>query len=261
MAQTSFVKLARYELKYHIHLDDLERIEAFLRPWCALDPHSERSPDGFYWVTSLYLDTPRMMLARNREAGEATHANLRIRSYGESPAPDSPRHFEVKRWEGSIVEKTRGTIADGDAESLWHSTASVLEAAKPSDRRNLSDFYQCAVGWNASPAILTQYRRMAWFGLLEDYTRITVDTSLRWREERGFDFSVTPSDMRPSDTPEFFLPGRHAILELKCPRESVPLWMLDLIRMLEIDRSSYSKYIAAAKESQFLPALRASAIH
>jgi len=261
MAQTSFVKLARYELKYHIHLDDLERIEAFLQPWCALDPHSEKTADGFYWVTSLYLDTPRLLLARSREAGLAEHTNLRIRAYGESPTSDSPRHFEIKRWEGSIVEKTRGTIGNGDAESLWSDTARVLDQAGIGDRRNLSNFYQQALQLNLAPVLLTQYRRKAWFGSLEEYSRVTIDTTMRWREETGFDFSVRPNHMRPSDPPDNFRTGTHAILELKCPRDAVPLWMLDLIRMLELERGSYSKYISAVLESQLVPNLRSTALH
>jgi hypothetical protein len=256
MSQVSFVRLARYELKYHIHLDSLARIEAFLQPWCGLDPHSRLSPDGFYWVTSLYLDTPRLMLARNREAGLAQHTNLRIRTYGESPSPTAPKHFEIKRREGDIVEKTRGTIHDGDAASLWQDTPGLLGRSSSSDRKNLEDFHLRSTVWNASPVILTQYRRKAWFGHLEKYARITVDTSLRWREEIGFDFSVHPLQMRPSDPPDNFRPGNHAILELKCDRASVPMWMLDLIRLLELERDGYSKYLAAMRESQLLPSIR-----
>jgi hypothetical protein len=258
MSQATFVKLARYELKYHIHMDTLERIETFLRPWCGLDPHSEKSPDGFYWVTSLYLDTPRLMLARNRETGLALHTNLRIRAYGESPTPTTPKHFEIKRWEGDIVEKTRGTVHDGDAASLWQDTTALLARSRTSDRRNLESFHLRATAWNASPVLLTQYRRKAWFGLLEDYARITVDTHLRYREESGFDFSVQPSQMRPSDPPDNFRPGNHAILELKCNRESVPLWMLDLIRLLNLERDGYSKYVYAMRDCQMLPSMRGS---
>ncbi|MEN9355616.1 MAG: hypothetical protein RL318_2941, partial [Fibrobacterota bacterium] len=83
-----------------------------------------------------------------------------------------------------------------------------------------------------------------------------VDTSLRWREEIGFDFSVHPLQMRPSDPPDNFRPGNHAILELKCDRASVPMWMLDLIRLLELERDGYSKYLAAMRESQLLPSIR-----
>lgn len=259
MVQTTFTKLARYELKYHIHLDDLARIETFLRPWCGLDPHSERSPGGFYWVTSLYLDTPQLLLARNREMSLAEHTNLRIRAYGESPSPDSPRHFEIKHWDGSIVEKSRGTIHDGKASSLWDDTHQVLKKASAGDRPNLSNFYLCALQWNAAPVYLTQYRRKAWFGLLDEYSRVTVDTDLRWREETGFDFTVQPRQMRASDPPDYFRPGAHAILELKCLRNAVPLWMLDLIRMLELERASYSKYVTAVKENQMLPTPRSGA--
>ncbi len=261
MLQSTFAKLARYELKYHIHLDDQEKIETFLKPYCGLDPHSQKSPDGFYWVTSLYFDTPFLLLARRREMSLAEHTNLRIRAYGESPAPDSPRHFEIKHWDGNIVEKTRGTMKLGNPHFLWENTQKVLEEASEVDRPNLSNFYMHTHECNAGPAYLTQYRRKAWFGLLDAYSRVTLDTGLRWREERGFDFSVEPGQMRASDLPDNFRPGTHAILELKCLRTAVPLWMLDLIRMLDLERSSYSKYVAAVKEHQLLPTLRGGALH
>lgn len=256
MKEKTFSKLERYELKYHIPWSAVDLIRRFLEPWCGMDAYSEKSPDGFYWVTSLYLDSPAQTFFRWKEAGLASRFNMRIRTYGENPEPDGPRFFEVKKKRSDIVEKTRGTIKNGQAERLWTDTDAVLKAANPRDYKNLAEFYRLSQTYNAHPILLTQYRRIAWFGLHEDYARVTIDTNMRWREEREFDFSASPSQMRPSDLPDYFRPGANAVLELKCPKAEVPWWMLDLIRYLNLERTSFSKFGAAVRESMRMPTIR-----
>jgi hypothetical protein len=229
MSKAGFARLERYELKYHIPLEMVSRLDAFLLPWCSLDSHSENSETGFYWVSSLYLDSPRWTFFKWKEAGQPDRFNMRIRAYGENPSPHSPRFFEVKRKRGDVVTKTRD-------EERFHALSTT---------------------YNASPVLLTQYRRKAWFGVHEDYARVTVDMGLRWREEQGFDFSLQTDRMRPSDLPEYFRPGTNAVLELKCPKGEVPWWMLDLIRFLDLQRTSFSKYGVAVREYHRIPTIRA----
>jgi hypothetical protein len=251
----SFSQLQRYELKYHISLEDVPLISAFLEPWCSLDAHSEKSTDGFYWVSSLYLDSPQYTFWNWKEHGVESRFNMRIRTYGENPDPAGPRYFEVKAKQGDVVNKTRGTLLQGHPERLWKDTAAVMAMVTPKDRKNLEGFLARSLQYNAAPCILTQYRRRAWFGKFEDYSRVTVDTQLRWREERGFDYSVDSRYMRPTDIPEYFTPGTNAILELKCTRREVPWWMLDLIRCLNLQRRSFSKYGSAIRQYLHIPSL------
>lgn len=256
MKEKSFTKLERYELKYHVPWGAVEQIRRFLEPWCSMDAYSSKSSDGFYWVSTLYLDSPVYTFFRWKEAALPERFNMRIRTYGEHPTPESPRFFEVKKKRCDIVEKTRGTLKGGHAERLWTDTSEVLHSASSKDRKNLEEFYRLSQTWNAHPILLTQYRRIAWFGIHEEYARVTIDTGLRWREERGFDFTALPSQMRPSDLPDYFRPGANAILELKCPKAQVPWWMLDLIRYLNLERTSFSKFGAAVRESLTLPSVR-----
>ncbi|HSQ40816.1 MAG TPA: polyphosphate polymerase domain-containing protein, partial [Fibrobacteraceae bacterium] len=195
MKDVTFTKLERFELKYHMNIDQLDVLTEFLHPWCGLDSHSERSPDGFYWVTSLYLDSPQLTFFRWKESKIENRFNMRIRTYGQFPDPNGPRFFEVKQKKGDVVTKTRGTLKSGNARALWDSSAEVCAQAAPKDRRNLEKFLRLAMSYQAEPHLLTQYRRKAWFGLYEDYARVTVDVGMRWREELGFDFSVDPAQM------------------------------------------------------------------
>jgi len=258
MNHLTFSQLERYELKYHIPVSMVDYIAKFLQPWCQLDEYSSRSADRFYWVTSLYLDSPQQTFFKWTEAGIDDRFNMRIRTYGERPDANGSRFFEVKHKHADIVIKKRGTLQGGHPERLWNDTAKTLETAPASELKNLQHFYALSTTWNAEPCLLTQYRRIAWFGVHEDYARITVDFALRWREELGFDFTVDPSQMRPTDVPAHFRPGTNAVLELKCPKAEVPWWMIDLIRYLNLERSSFSKFGSATEEYLFLPSVRRS---
>jgi len=260
MAERTFSTLERYELKYHIHWDMIDFIADFLKPYCALDAYSEKSPDRFYWVTSLYLDSHQRTFYNWKDNALEKRFNMRIRTYGEHPDPHGPRFFEVKHKESDVVRKTRGSLYGGHPERLWNQLPQVLADAKSKDRKHLETFYRLSTTWNAEPKLLTQYRRIAWFGLHEDYARVTVDVGMRWREENHFDFTVHPGRMHPSDVPEYFTPGTNAVLELKCPKAQVPWWMLDLIRVLNLNRASFSKFGAATLESLRLPTIRSSSM-
>jgi len=256
MAEGTFTKLERYELKYHIPLAMVGKIARFLEPWCKLDDYSTKSADHFYWVSSLYLDSPRHTFFRWKEEGLENRFNMRVRTYGQNPAVDGPRFYEVKHKRADIVEKTRGTLLGGHAERLWTDTENVMAHANPKEKANLELFLRNSLTYNASPVLLTQYRRIAWFGIHEDYARVTIDTGLRWREENGFDYTVDPQHMRATDNSDYFRPGTNAVLELKCPRSEVPWWMLDLIRYLNLERGSFSKFGSAMCEYLRAPTSR-----
>lgn len=247
MIHDGFTRLERYELKYHVPLDRLAELETFLADWCEPDPASVRTPGGFYWVTSLYLDNFRYTLLRMGEAKPERRFNMRIRAYGEDPSGSRSWHFEVKDKSCDLVTKLRGVLKGRHPRDLWDDTSAVLAEAGDEDRRNLERFLHLSLSYNTWPVFLTQYRRKAWFGVHDEYARVTLDIGMRWREELDFDFSVEPREMRPSDLPERFDPGCNAVLELKCPRESVPGWMIELIRRFNLVRSGFSKFESAGR--------------
>ena len=253
MNRDEFNSLERYELKYQIPFELVPQVRDFLRPWCELDAHSQDSADNAYWVTSLYLDSPRFTFFNWKELGMEDRFNMRIRTYGENPSQAGPRFFEVKHKHQDVILKTRGTLQDGHPERLWTDLSGTLARVQGMERRNLERFWQLTETYNANPCVLTQYRRIAWFGVHEDYARVTIDWAMRWRAESGFDFSVDPMQMRPSDGPAYFRPGTNAVLELKCPRDQVPWWMLDMIRALDLRRSTFSKFGNAVSELLCVP--------
>lgn len=253
MIQTSFTRLERYELKYHVPHEFVTALDTYLAPWCQLDPHSASSPDGFYRISSLYLDSPRYTLLRLGDAKPESRFNLRIRSYGDHPEQARSWHFEIKEKHSDLVTKLRGVWKGGKPEDLFEDPDRVLSAARGEDLENLRTFLHRVLSYNLHPFVLTQYRRKAWFGTSDVYARVTLDIGMRWREERGFDFRARDVDMMPSDLPERFDPGCDAVLEIKCEREHVPMWMFDLIQSFGLVRSGFSKFESAGRQCLFLP--------
>lgn len=257
MNPRGFTNLQRFEFKYHVPMAWLDSIASFLSPWCDLDPYCQSNPDGFYWITSLYLDSHRQTFFKRALSKPDGRFNMRIRSYGAPPPQDGPFHFEVKEKRRDTVSKSRGIIKNGAASLLWNDTAAVLlRSPNEEERQNLERFLRLSLAYNAEPTVLTQYRRMAWFGLSEVYARVTLDIDMRWREATGFDMSATPAQMRPSGLPEYRDPGSDAILELKCDPSHVPDWMMELVLMLNLNRSGYSKFATATNEMIRRPGIR-----
>jgi len=251
--QTSFTRLERYELKYHVPITMAPALGQYLQHWCQLDPHSERSPDGFYRISSLYVDSPRYTLLRAGNAKPDGRFNMRIRAYGDHPEQSRSWHFEIKEKSNDQVTKFRGVVKGLPPSVLWDDPDLALSQAEGEDRANLEKFLHRILSYNVRPFVLTQYRRKAWFGTSDVYARVTLDTGMRWREERDFDFSAADREMRPSDLPCRFDPGCNAVLELKCGRDKFPIWIMDLIRQFGLVRSGFSKFESAARELLLLP--------
>lgn len=243
-----FSTLERFELKYHIPVSWADRIGALIAPYCEEDYYSKITPGGFYWITNLYLDSPRWTFLGWKEAGLLDRFNMRVRTYGEHPDSKGVFHFEVKRKIDTISYKSRATIKGTSPSVIWTEKPENWPAKSERDVVHLKDFLYRTKLHNAKPRLLTQYKRRAWFGLNEEYSRVTIDTGMRFREETGFDFSVDPKYMHSTGLPRFFGPGRNAVLELKCPCSQVPYWMIDLIKILNLKQDGFSKFGNAASE-------------
>jgi len=245
-----FSLLERFELKYHIPVEWADRIARFIAPYCEEDHYSQITPGGFYYITNLYLDSDDWALLRMRKNGLHDRFNMRIRTYGEHPDPQGSFHFEVKRKVGRVCYKSRATVKGRNPGYLFETPESEWKLTKEKDLHYMRDFMLKTQQYCTRPRLLTQYRRRAWFGLYEEYSRVTIDTGMRWREENGFDYSVETRQMHDSGLPRYFAPGTDAVLELKCPTQQVPYWMIDLIRALNLKQGNFSKFGAAATEYQ-----------
>lgn len=232
--------LERYELKFTIPEELVGPISAFIEPYCALDKYSEISHDGFYQVNSLYLDTPEYLFLRNRMARVHNRFNMRVRSYTENPAP--PYFLEVKQKCGDIIRKHRARIADPDLLRVLDPNAGPECLSAPGDADKAALFRDLVHRFNASPVVMTRYRRKAYFSHCDEYARVTFDAGLRYWQQREYKPLSLEGGLAPSDVETLFDERTSVILELKCFTRYVPLWMVDMIRTFELRRRGFSKY-------------------
>ena len=245
-----FSLLERFELKYHIPVEWADAIGQFIAPYCEEDYYSKITPGRFYWITNLYLDSPKWTFLNWKKAGLLDRFNMRVRTYGEHPDQKGNFHFEVKRKVRDVCFKSRATIKGETPAFVWENSPNLWPCKGDTERKYLEDFLYKTHLYNAHPRLLTQYKRRAWFGLNEDYSRVTIDTCMRFREESGFDYTINPAYMESTGLPRFFAPGCDAVLELKCPTTQVPFWMIDLIKKFNLKQGSFSKFGNAAAEWQ-----------
>lgn len=241
MSETPISPLAleRYELKYLIPLSLVEPISKFVESYCNMDYYSHISPDRYYIINSLYLDTPNLYLLRFKEMASAYNFNMRVRSYGEFPKP--PYFFEIKYKIRDFVRKNRAMVPYENWYDILES-GEIPRGISPDSLAHLREFVFMKMTYNVEPLILTQYRRKAYISHVDDYARVTFDRDLRYQEE--YEWNVHPNEelLCHYDHPESFeAPGENVILELKCEKK-IPLWMIDLIQRFELTSASFSKF-------------------
>lgn len=233
--------LDRFESKYTIPIQLVEPIIQFILPYCSYDKYSALSPDKYYKINSLYFDTPDFLFLRKRMLKAEKRFNMRIRCYGDEPT--FPYFFEIKQRIGDIVRKTRAKIDDPEYARYFFATKELpppLEDPKSSKHRDL--FYHTAFRYNAQPVVLVQYRRQAFFSNYDEYARVTFDINLRYKAQNDYYPLPVEEAMVPCDLAMGSDNCSYAILELKCYTSFVPLWMVDLVRAFNLQRTGFSKF-------------------
>lgn len=241
------LNLERYELKYRIPANMVEPISDYVSQYCDMDFYSQISPDGFYLINSLYLDTPSFYILRRQETAEFDYSCFRIRSYGDRPKP--PYYFESKQKMRDFCKKRRAKVPIENFADLFENPDAVT-GFKPYGDKNLVDFLEKAQTFGLQPKILTQYRRRAFLSRHDDYARVTFDRDMRYCEESTYNIHPDESRMTHYDHPETFMDfgsGRNVVLELKCERK-IPMWMISLIRCFQLSHDRFSKYQSASIE-------------
>jgi hypothetical protein len=232
--------LERYELKYTIPCYLVDEISHFVSTYCFLDKYSEKSPDLFYKINSLYFDTPEFLFLKRRLGREYRRFNMRIRSYGDHP--QLPYFLEVKQKRGDIIKKLRAKVFDADLYNLLNGplTNEFLTGDKEAPSR--AAFLRLLHVYNAQPQVIVQYRRKAYISNYEDYARVTFDKELRYMEQHEYSPVPIEEKMASCDVETGFDLGCNLVLELKCYTSFVPLWMIDCIRKFQLRRRGFSKY-------------------
>lgn len=198
-------------------------------------------------ITSLYLDTPRLTFLRWHRERAADRFKLRIRRYGDSPAPTL--YAEVKRKTGSLVQKQRAAFPSDALRLVLESSDVTVWNAWLYRKGDLEAFVRHRSQCAATPRMLVTCVRES----LRDPTTaiaVTVDRDLRYQAIRDGDLGGDDRGWQPIPLPAILGHGT-ALIELKCG-PTLPLWMDELVSQLAPWRVSFSKYAAAM--NAYLPA-------
>jgi len=256
-------QLIRMEWKYTIPAEMVEPVSDYAGIYCALDKYAAAAQGGFYRINNLYFDTPDYLFLRRRLANCENRFNLRIRSY--SDTEELPCFFEIKQRKDAAIRKIRARIREAD----WHRlftcpgyAPEYLNGLPESAENKPDEFLRLSLAYNATPKILTQYRRRAFVSSVDDYGRVTIDVQLRCQSREDYNLLPDEREMVPYDDITRFDPGCCAVLELKCYTSHVPLWMSDLVRLFDLQRRSFSKYVTGITQVldryHYDPAIRQS---
>lgn len=242
----SFTVLERYELKYWVPLRLVPEVRSFVEMF--LTPEHGGQPQT---NVSLYLDSLDHTLYRAHVGGSADRFKLRVRRYGSG---DTETVFaEVKRKVKDVVVKTRAVIPA----AAW---SAVIEPSGAVTDPLLQEFaYRLAVT-GAVPQLIVSCQRTAWLpSLTIDPARVTLDEDITALPFRGAFFELDRRSAMAIDGEDAHqgFRGRLAMLELKFTG-SAPAWMSDLTRRFGLQRTNYSKFVAATRaldERALLPLL------
>ncbi len=240
-------KIARYELKYIIPKSMVAKIEEYIEIYCQKDNHSIKAPDGYYTVNTLYLDSPNFLLLDHKRSDMSKRFTLRIRGYADGENP--PYFFEVKKKSGMIIDKIRACVDVKDLYEVFKRPDGAL-GLNAEDKKNLKYFIRKAEELHARPKIFTQYRRLAFFSVFDEYVRITFDRDLKFCKSKKFDVVPAHYDVANYDYKTFLkgMPADSVVLEIKT-LTSVPRWVIELIQYFGLERGSFSKFESSIIEA------------
>lgn len=231
--------LSRHECKYFVAPHLLPRIREYLSPFVEPDEYAA-SREGFrYPVSSLYLDSPELLLYRMTAEGRKSRFKLRIRSYSDDP--DAPVYLEVKKRADKVVIKRRARVSAGRATALlgdrFRNRASEARVTNSAE----GEFTNLVAMLGARAAIMIRYQREAYQSRARDPVRITFDTEL----VRSPLLARHARYVRQSSWP---VATEGVILEIKFT-DAFPSWVQELIRRFQLDRRSIAKYLMSMDDA------------
>ena len=233
---------SRYECKYFVRPQTLDRMREYLQPFVRPDAYAARSPDHRYTISSLYLDSADLRLAQMTLEGDKARFKLRLRRYADGP--DQPVFAEIKKRLDAIVLKSRARLSAKQTEDLLASIAPTgvrpAESAEPLDAA-AGEFKTRALAVSAQPIVRVKYQREAYEAANGDPVRVTFDTELVHAVSTDGSTAVGDGDWHET-------PLEGSIVEIKFT-DSYPHWIRSLIDSLQLQKISIPKYVLCVQEA------------
>ena len=221
----------RYEIKYLLPRELLERFRARLSERMQKDPH-QVVPTR---ITSLYYDTPGLSFYWEKIDGLRFRRKLRIRVYGppEAVTDATTVYVEIKQRVNRVTQKRRVSLPYAAARSLCDQRETLGNGAF------ISEVLTLCHSMDLRPIAVTTYFRDGYMGVGADVgLRVTIDQRVCGRDR---DFALNATGQH-----RLLLPADLALVELKA-NERVPTWFTDLAAELNLTTVRISKYCRAVE--------------
>lgn len=226
----ALVTFKRYENKYMIDVDKMEKLLVEIKKYMTPDPYCT---DGrLYSIYNIYFDNDENSVIRSSLAKPYFKEKLRMRSYLRCPGPDDNVFIEIKRKIEKIVTKRRAVLTYADADAFLERGAYPASCSFM-QRQVLDEISYFIKVYNVHPAVYICYDRYAYFGNDDKEFRLTFDSSIITRRDRlRFDYGAVGEQL--------LLPGQR-LMEIKISG-AIPYWLSNKMSELDIFRTSFSKY-------------------
>jgi len=216
----------RFEFKYPLPTATVDKIIPRLIDYMEIDEHV--NDQDFYWVNSVYFDSPNLICFQDKVDGIGERKKYRVRFYEENPNK-SPLFLEIKRKTDTIVIKDRISIKNFN---FFNLPLSILLKKYSKNDKFIQEFFYDQKMFNLSPKALIAYKRIPFFASDNRNFRITIDYDIQTKPVRGFNFDT-------NDLYNVF--PENCVLEVKF-NGSVPGWFAKILREYSLTRKSFSKY-------------------
>ena len=233
MATLSF---ERFEFKYLLPVPLVGAVRRFIAPYTRPDVHA----GGRYTVGNLYLDTPALDFYQDHLLGSPDRYKLRLRSYDGT----GPVFLEVKRKIKSVIVKSRVEVPQALCRGILLEGDEIPLDALPAG--HLEEFRGRAIHRGVRPVMLVEYGREAYEGTIDREARLTFDTGIRCRPTHEMDLGGKGGWTHIDGAADFGSTSSAVLVELKF-NTSCPAWMVDLVRVFNLERQAFSKYMAAMR--------------
>lgn len=224
----------RYELKYVLHVRQVEPLVRDLLHFMAPDEHADA--DGAYRVTSLYYDSPDLHFYRAKLDGLRYRRKLRIRVYPGVRGIDetTPAFVEIKQRMNQTVQKRRVVLPLRAAIEHCAGVRDAVAGRDPADVAVGSEIQYMVRALRLRPTCIVTYRRRAFVGSrYERGMRLTFDTRIEGR--------TTVLDLTAPARGRPLLPETAVVMEIKVD-DRVPDWTTSLVARHECRLQRLSKY-------------------
>jgi hypothetical protein len=229
----------RYEYKYFVPYEKLERLRGLIGPFMKLDGFA-RKHGGEYTVRSIYFDTPDLECYFHKLHGVKRRNKVRLRGYNVGDG-HSLVFFEIKKKVDEPLHKNRAALGYAEArEALRGKPLDEVAVTVTRSADAIEDaqrFIYHVRARRMQPVITVIYEREPYQAIFvdeENDLRITFDKNLRTVARPALDALFEERNAR-------LVGKRHFILEVKFNRY-LPNWVKAVTGSLGLTRSSASKY-------------------